>query len=43
MPTASNVRAERFWPAVPEHIGDSVREEFTLPTATDLEALPGAG
>lgn len=38
MPTASNVRAERFWPAVPEHIWDSIREEFTLPTATDLEA-----
>jgi hypothetical protein len=37
MPTASNVRAERFWPAVPEHIWDSIREEFTLPTAADLE------
>lgn len=38
MPTASNVKAERFWPAVPEHIWDSIREEFTLPTAADLEA-----
>ncbi|MET3934931.1 hypothetical protein [Arthrobacter sp. OAP107] len=37
MPTASNVRAERFWPAVPERIWDSIREEFTLPTASDLE------
>ncbi|KRE65432.1 hypothetical protein ASG79_13740 [Arthrobacter sp. Soil761] len=32
------MRAERFWPAVPEHIWDSIREEFTLPTAADLEA-----
>jgi hypothetical protein len=32
------VRAERFWLAVPEHIWDSIREEFTLPTAADLEA-----
>jgi hypothetical protein len=32
------VRAERFWPAVPEAIWDSIREEFTLPTAADLEA-----
>jgi hypothetical protein len=31
------VKAERFWPAVPEHIWDSIREEFTLPTAADLE------
>jgi len=39
MPTASNVRAEpRYWPAVPERIWDSIREEFTLPTAADLEA-----
>ncbi|WP_251036781.1 hypothetical protein [Arthrobacter sp. ISL-28] len=38
MPTASNVRAERFWPAVPERIWDSIREEFTLPTTADLEA-----
>ena len=30
MPTAWNVRAEKFWPAVPEHIWDSIREEFTL-------------
>ena len=37
MPTASNAKAERFWPAVPEHIWDSIREEFTLPTAADLE------
>lgn len=37
MPTASNVKAERFWPAVPEHIWNSIREEFTLPTAADLE------
>ncbi|MCO4254457.1 hypothetical protein [Pseudarthrobacter cellobiosi] len=37
MPTASNVKAERFWSAVPEHIWDSIREEFTLPTAADLE------
>ncbi|MGN7201406.1 hypothetical protein [Arthrobacter sp. SAFR-044] len=37
MPTASNVRAERFWPAVPEHIWDSIREAFTLPTAAELE------
>ncbi|MET3172774.1 UNVERIFIED_ORG: hypothetical protein ABIB52_000602 [Arthrobacter sp. UYCu721] len=37
MPTASNVKVERFWPAVPERIWDSIREEFTLPTAADLE------
>ena len=37
MPTASNVRAERFWPAVPEHIWVSIREEFTLPTGADME------
>src|SRR6476661_7766415 len=37
MPTASNVKAERFWPAVPEHIWDRIRDEFTLPTAADLE------
>ena len=37
MLTASNVKAERFWPAVPEHIWNSIREEFTLPTAADLE------
>ena len=37
MPTASNVKAERFWPAVPEHLWDSIREEFTLPTGADLE------
>lgn len=37
MATALNVKAERFWPAVPEHIWDSIREEFTLPTAADLE------
>jgi hypothetical protein len=38
MPTALNVKAERFWPAVPEPIWDSIREEFTLPAAADLEA-----
>ncbi|WP_461189099.1 hypothetical protein [Arthrobacter sp. Z4-13] len=39
MPTASNVRAEpHYWPAVPEHIWDSIREEFTLPPASELEA-----
>ncbi|MDP9694429.1 UNVERIFIED_ORG: hypothetical protein J2X79_001988 [Arthrobacter globiformis] len=38
MPTASNVRTERFLPAVPEHVWDSIREEFTLPPAADLEA-----
>ncbi|MFF1880322.1 hypothetical protein ACFVVC_02470 [Pseudarthrobacter sp. NPDC058196] len=37
MPTASSVLAERFWPAVPEHVWNSIREEFTLPTAADLE------
>jgi hypothetical protein len=37
VPTALNAKAERFWPAVPEHIWDSIRGEFTLPTATDLE------
>ncbi|CAH0136059.1 hypothetical protein SRABI26_00348 [Arthrobacter sp. Bi26] len=26
------MRTERFWPAVPEHIWDSIREEITLPT-----------
>lgn len=31
-------QAERFWPAVPEHIWDSIREEFTLPPASELEA-----
>ncbi|AOT04693.1 hypothetical protein [Arthrobacter sp. U41] len=30
--------AERFWPAVPERIWDSIREEFTLPAAADLES-----
>jgi hypothetical protein len=39
MPTASNVRAEpHYWPAVPEHIWDRIREEFTLPPASELEA-----
>jgi hypothetical protein len=39
MPTASSVLAEpHYWPAVPEHIWDSIREEFTLPAASDLEA-----
>ena len=39
MPTASNVRAEpHYWPAVPDRSWDSIREEFTLPTAADLEA-----
>ncbi|MET3172829.1 UNVERIFIED_ORG: hypothetical protein ABIB52_000657 [Arthrobacter sp. UYCu721] len=39
MPTALNVKAEpHYWPAVPERIWDSIREEFTLPTAADLEA-----
>jgi hypothetical protein len=37
MPTASSALAERFWPAVPEHIWDSIRKEFTLPTAAHLE------
>ncbi|MBE4720123.1 hypothetical protein DAD99_18865 [Pseudarthrobacter sp. AB1] len=32
------MKAERFWPAVPERIWDSIREEFTLPTSADLEA-----
>jgi hypothetical protein len=38
MPTASSVLAERFWPAVPEPVWHGVSEEFTLPTAPDLEA-----
>ena len=38
MPTASSVLAERFWPAVPEHIWDSIREEFTLQPVSELEA-----
>ncbi|MNR51585.1 hypothetical protein D3C85_1712750 [compost metagenome] len=38
MPTASNVRAKRFWPAVPDHIWDSIREEFILPDVSELEA-----
>ncbi|MEO3931427.1 hypothetical protein WMO79_01250 [Micrococcaceae bacterium Sec7.4] len=38
MATASSALAERFWPAVPERIWDSIRDEFTLPTAADLEA-----
>jgi hypothetical protein len=38
MPTVSNVRAEpHYWPAVPEQVWDSIREEFTLPTAADTE------
>ena len=38
MPTVSNVRAEpHYWPAVPEQVWDSIREEFTLPTAADME------
>ena len=38
MPTVSNVRAEpRYWPAVPERLWDSIREEFTLPTAAEME------
>lgn len=37
MPTASNARAEpHYWPAVPDRIWDSIREEFT--TAADGEA-----
>ncbi|MFE4835525.1 hypothetical protein ACFRAU_12680 [Arthrobacter sp. NPDC056691] len=45
MPTASNARAEpHYWPAVPEHIWDSICEEFALPTASDLEAhVPSLG
>jgi hypothetical protein len=32
MPTASNVRAEpHYWPAVTEHIWDSIHEESTPP------------
>ncbi|WP_142060370.1 hypothetical protein [Pseudarthrobacter sp. B4EP4b] len=39
MPTVSNVRAEpRYWPAVAERLWDSLREEFTLPTAAEMEA-----
>lgn len=38
MPTASSVLAECFWPAIPDHIWDNIREEFTLPTSADLEA-----
>lgn len=38
MPTASNVRAEQFWPAVPERVWDSIRKEFTLPTSAELES-----
>ncbi|QHK19794.1 hypothetical protein GU243_08680 [Pseudarthrobacter psychrotolerans] len=39
MPTALSVLAEpHYWPAVPERIWDSIREEFTLPTAADLES-----
>ncbi len=38
MPTVSNVRAEpHYWPAVPEQVWDSIREEFTLPTAANME------
>jgi hypothetical protein len=34
-----NVKAEpHYWPAVPERIWDSIREEFTLPRVADLEA-----
>ena len=32
MPTASSVLAERFWPAVPDRVWDSILEEFTLTT-----------
>lgn len=28
----------RFWPAVPEHIWDLIRDEFTFPTAEDLQS-----
>jgi hypothetical protein len=31
MATASNVKAERFWPPVPEHIWDRIRKQFTPP------------
>ena len=44
MPTVSNVRAKpHYWPAVPEQVWISNREEFTLPTAaeTKLEATIG--
>ncbi|WP_461188606.1 hypothetical protein [Arthrobacter sp. Z4-13] len=38
MPTVSNVRAEpRYWPAVPEQVWDGIGEEFTLPTAAEME------
>jgi hypothetical protein len=30
MPTASNVMAERFWPAVPEHIGALEEQNFQV-------------
>lgn len=31
------MKAERFWPAVPEHIWDRIQEEFTLPAAADVQ------
>jgi hypothetical protein len=37
MPTASNVKAERFWPAVAERVWDSIRGAFTLPPVSELE------
>lgn len=36
MATASNVKAERFWPAVPDHIWDGIRDEFGMPTEAEL-------
>ena len=38
MPTVSNVRAKpHYWPAVPEQVRGSIREEITLLTAADME------
>lgn len=42
MSTASNVRAEKFWPAVPEDIWDSIREEFESHLGHSLFPSPGA-
>jgi hypothetical protein len=44
MPTASNVRAEWFWPAVPDHIWDSIRAKNSRsrPPA-NLKCLPHGG
>lgn len=33
-----SAKAERFWPDIPEHLWDRIRDEFTMPAEAELEA-----